>query len=441
MKKRGVLLGLMIIGWLALAGTATPVFAQTNEAQPVVITLTQDGPLTPILLEYVTRGIETAADQQAEAVILQLNTPGGSIDIMNRIVQAMRSSPVPVVVYVAPRNAMAASAGTIITLAGHVAAMAPETTIGAASPVGSQGENIESTEERKIKEVLKASARTLTKNRPDAATQLAEDAIENAKAATVDEALAVGLVDFQARDLNDLLQQLDGRTVELDSHTVTLHTRNAVTVPVNYTAVEQILQTLVDPNLVFLLLAIGIQAILIELSSPGGWVAGFFGAVCLLLAVYGLGLLPVNWFGVLFLILAFVLFILDIKAPTHGALTAAGAGSFIAGALILFNSVRTPGFPGVSVPLVIGTGIFIALSFFVVVSFAIRAQRRPVVTGKEALAGRVGIVRVALNPRGMVQVTGELWQAEVDEAQAPLAEGTRVEVIGVEGLILKVRKL
>lgn len=441
MKKRGALISLFIFLGLFLGWMPAPVRAQTTTAQPVVVTLIQRGPLTPILLEYVERGIEVAAGQQAELIILQIDTPGGSVDIMNRIVQAIRSSPVPVVVYVGPRGAMAASAGTIITLAGHLAAMAPETTIGAASPVGPQGENIPSTEERKVKEILKASVRALTKNRPAEATRLAEDAIETAKAATVDEALATGLVDLQASGLNDLLQQLDGRTVRLDSRQVTLHTRDAAIVAVNYTLVEQVLQTLVDPNLVFLLLAIGVQAILIELSSPGGWVAGFFGAVCLLLAFYGLGVLPVNWFGILFLILAFVLFVLDIKAPTHGALTVAGAGSFIAGALILFNSVRTPGFPGVSVPLVIGTGIFIALSFFVVVSFAIRAQRSPVITGKEALPGRVGIVRLELNPRGMVQVAGELWQAEVEASEAPLPEGARVEVVSVEGLVLKVRKL
>ncbi|NMB90245.1 MAG: nodulation protein NfeD, partial [Chloroflexi bacterium] len=379
---------------------AAPVTAQSDG--PLVLVLTASGPLTPTMSDYIQRGLDRAAGQQAEVVVLQLDTPGGSIDLMNHIVQQIRSSSVPVVVYVSPQNAMAGSAGTIITLAGHLAAMAPETTIGAASPVGSQGEDIGETMESKVKEMLKASARTLTGQRPPEAVQLAQEMIESARAVTVDEAVAVGLVDLRAASLEDLLDQIDGRQVFLNDQTITLHTRGAEVQFLDFTFIEQTLQMLVDPNLVFLLLAIGVQALLIELSSPGGWVAGFIGVLCLILAVYGLGILPVNWFGILLVVLAFALFILDIKAPTHGALTIAGAGSFIAGALILFNGARPPGFPGVSVPLVIGSGIFIAATFFTALTFALRAQRAPVVTGKEAIPGRTGIVRRELNPRGIV---------------------------------------
>ncbi|OGO11575.1 MAG: hypothetical protein A2Z66_02500 [Chloroflexi bacterium RBG_13_66_10] len=184
----------------------------------------------------------------------------------------------------------------------------------------------------------------------------------------------------------------------------------------------------------------GVQAVLIELSSPGGWVAGFVGFVCLALGAYGLGILPVNWFGLAFLIIAFVLFIVDIKAPTHGALTVAGVGSFILGALVLFNSPGTPEFQRVSVPLVVGVGIVTAALFFVVVTFAIRAQRRRVATGIEALIGRVGEARGELNPSGMVQVAGELWSAEVEPGSTSIPGGARVEVVGVDGLRLRVRK-
>ena len=272
---------------------------------------------------------------------------------------------------------MAASAGTILTLAGHVAAMAPETTIGAASPVGSQGEDIGQTMESKVKEILKASIRTLTTERPVEAQKLAEETVDTARAVTVDEALEVGLVDIKADDLEDLLEQLDGRKAVTSTGEVVLRTKGASVYEVQNTVIEQILQLLINPNLVFLLLSIGVQAILIEISSPGGWVAGTIGVACLLLAVYGLGILPVNWFGALFLVLAFVLFILDIKAPTHGALTITGAISFISGALILFNSARVPGFPAVSVPLVIGMGIFIAASFLAMLTFALRALKLP----------------------------------------------------------------
>ncbi|HQL39051.1 MAG TPA: NfeD family protein, partial [Anaerolineaceae bacterium] len=177
------------------------------------------------------------------------------------------------------------------------------------------------------------------------------------------------------------------------------------------------------------------------ISSPGGWVAGFIGIICVALAIYGLGILPVNWFGLIFLILAFVLFIIDIKAPTHGALTAAGIGSFIAGALILFNSVQIPGIPRISVPLVVGTGIVLAVSFSVIVSFAIRALRAPAQMGKQTLVGKLAIVRTALNPRGQVRVGGELWSAElVDEESGPVKEGEAVIVVKADGLQLRVRK-
>jgi len=412
---------------------------QAQGTTPLAVTLIADGPVTPVMAGYIERGLQIARDQKADIVILQLNTPGGSIDVMERIVAAIRNSPIPVVVYVSPRNAMAGSAGTIITLAGHVAAMAPETTIGAASPVGSQGEDIGETMQSKVKEMLKASVRTLTKNRPPEAVQLAEETIEKARAVTADEALEIGLIDLIATDIPDLLNQLDGRKVIVLGEEVVVKSRGAIERPVQNTLIEQVLQLLVNPNLVFLLLSIGVQAILIELSSPGGWVAGFVGVVCLILAIYGLGILPVNWFGILFIMLAFVLFILEIKTPTIGALTVAGAISFIVGALVLFNSARLPGFPAVSTPLVIGMGIFIAASFLAIVTFAIRAQHAPIRTGRESIIGQSGTVIENLNPRGTVQVSGETWWAE-SEDNSFIPEGARIQVVRVEGLRLIVRK-
>ena len=198
---------------------------------------------------------------------------------------------------------------------------------------------------------------------------------------------------------------------------------------------------LTNPNIVFILLSIGVQAILIEISSPGGWVAGTIGVILLALAVYGLGILPVNWFGIVFLLIAFILFILDIKAPTHGALTTAGVASFIAGALILFNSARVPGFPRVSVGLVIGMGIFIGLTFFAVVMIGIRALKKPIITGRESLAGREGYVVVRLDPNGIVQVAGEQWSASLAAGEKPLRQGEKVRVERVEGVRLIVRRL
>jgi membrane-bound serine protease (ClpP class) len=341
-----------------------------------------------------------------------------------------------VVVYVFPRGANAASAGTVITLAGHASAMAPETTIGAASPVTGAGENLTSTMDTKVKEVLKAKVRALAAGRPPEAIALAEATVEAAKAATAAEAHAIGLVDFLANDVGDLLRQLDGFEVQVAGETRTLRTGGLAVQEAGMNLVEQALQLLTNPNVVFLLLSLGAQAILIELASPGGWVAGFVGATALALAFYGLGVLPVNWFGLVFIGLAFVLFIMEVNAPTHGGLAGAGTASLIAGGLVLFNSPGSPAFLRVSVPLVVVTSLVLAALFVVVVGFAVRAQRRPVMVGVEALIGQEGEWRA---PQ-MVHVAGEDWSAEpVESSGAPLQTGQRVVVAAVRGLKLLVR--
>jgi membrane-bound serine protease (ClpP class) len=319
--------------------------------------------------------------------------------------------------------------------------MAPETIIGAASPVGGQGEDLGETLKAKEIEALKATVRTLAGRRSDEAIALAESTIEEAKAASAKEALEVGLVDFIASDLDDLLAQLDGFEVHLTDGSRKLETTNATTETVEASFIEQFLAMLTNPNIVFLLIAIGAQAIFIELGSPGGWVAGYIGVVCLALAGYGLGWLPVNWFGIVFLVTSFVLFILDIKAPTHGALTAAGIASFIVGALVLFNSPGTPQALRVSVPLVILVGLVLGAMFGVLVGFGIRAMRTPIRAGAEALVGKTGTATTVFQPSGQVQVGSELWSAEADQASGKIRKGDRVEVVEVKGLRLKVRKL
>jgi membrane-bound serine protease (ClpP class) len=433
---------IVFLVWLTLLSLSLvlsqPAHAQTNT--PQIVVLTADGPITPAMAQYLSRGIKIAERQGAIALIFQLNTPGGSIDTMTEMEQTILASTIPVIVYVSPSGAMAASAGTIVTLSGHVSAMAPNTTIGAASPVGSQGENLATTEELKVKNALAATARSLTQRRGPTAEALAEDTIMKAVAVSSSEALQAGLIDYISTDLNNLRSQLDGFTVTVAGQPVTLHTANATFEPINISLIEQTLLIVTDPNIVFLLITIGVQAIIIEISSPGGWVAGFIGVVCLGLATYGLGILPVNWFGLLFIVTSFVLFILDIKAPTHGALTAAGIGSLIVGALVLFNTPVTPSFQHVSVPLVIGVSSVSGAIFFVIMMIAVRAQRTPIRTGEESMPGRVGIARTNLAPNGSVQVGGELWSAELEDGGTKLPAGTRVEVVRVDGLHLIVRK-
>ncbi len=415
--------------------------AQTQAEMPLAMVLTADGAITPTMTEYLRRGIRLAEQRGAEVLIFQLNTPGGGVDVMGDIVEIIRASQIPVVVYVAPRGAVAGSAGTVITLAGHVAAMAPETAIGAASPVGAQGEDIGETMEAKVKEILKAQVRSLAEGRGIDAVALAEATIEDATAVSASEALEVGLVDFIASDVNDLLSQMDGFTVETMEGQRTLQTANAEVSSMELTLIEQLLSVLTNPNIVFILLTIGVQAILIELSNPGGWVAGFIGVVCLALATYGLGVLPVNWFGLIFLATAFVLFLLDLKTPTLGALTAAGVGSLIVGALVLFNSPATPQFQRVSVPLVIVSSLITGGIFAIALAFAIRAQRTPIRTGRAAQVGRVGVVRdeIPAFGSGSVQVGGELWSAESAQGVS-ITPGSRVEVLDVSGNRLRVKE-
>lgn len=441
MLKR--ILSLTLISFvISIALTAIPDFSDASYQTdaPLILHLTANGPIAPAMAEYLARGIERAENDNAELLLLQLDTPGGTLDSMNAMVKDIRASNVPVVVYVAPQGAMAASAGAVITLAGHVSAMAPETSIGAASPVGGEGEDLGETLEAKQKNILRATVRSLTINRGEEAVRLAEEMIETAEAVSATEALEVSLIDFIAEDVEDLLGQLDGLTVSTSFDEVILNTSGAIVSEISQSFIEQLLSILTNPNIVFLLLTIGVQAILIEISSPGGWVAGFLGAVCLALAAYGIGVLPVNWFGAIFLVIAFVLFILDIKAPTHGALTAAGVASLIVGTLVLFNSPSVPNFQRVSVPLVVGVSVGTGLVFFVILGFALRAQRAPVRTGMESLVGRVGTVRKDLDPIGLVQVGGEQWTAEALIPGELIPREASVEVIEVSGLRLKVRR-
>ena len=413
---------------------------QAAGSAPVALVMTIDGAITQATQEYMARGIQTAEQEKVEVIILQLNTPGGDILSMTAMTEAMRASTVPVVVYVTPRGAMAASAGTVITLAAHAAAMAPETIIGAASPVGSGGEDLGQTELAKQENAMVAKVDAFTERRGPQAVALAESTITSAKAVSSTQALQAHLVDFSATNLNDLLRQLDGFTVQMPNGPLTLHTADIIQQELPMSMIEQLLQLLIDPNIVFLLLAIGLQALLIELTHPGAWLPAFFGVVCLALGAYGLGFLPVNWFGLIFMVTAFVLFILDIKAPTHGALTIAGIVSFIVGALVLFNSPGTPHFQNVSVPLVLFVGVFIGLIFAVILGFALRAQSRPVITGSARLEGQTGYAVSEIDPSGQAQLAGELWSVDLVDPVGSIHRGDRVEVVRVEGLRLKVRK-
>lgn len=430
MRKRTFLRALL---WLALACT---VLAGTVHGQtPTINLLDIKGPVTPIMQSYIDRGIQASVESGAVCLIVQLDTLGGSVNVMGEVVKEIQRANMPVVIYIAPAGATAASAGTLVTLAGHVAAMAPGTTIGALSPVGPQGEELPETAKTKEVEWLVANARSLASRRGESAVAWAEKAVRESAVATADEALKLGVVDIVATDLNDLVAQLDGREVQLAYRKVTLRTSGAQVNRLPMTLIESFLHIITDPNIAFILMTIGINAIIFELSSPGGYVLGITGVICLVLAFYAFGVLSVDYTGLALIALAFVLFVLDVITPTEGVLTAGGMVAFLLGAIVLFNTSLYPISGTLIFTVTLATGVFFAF----VVSKAIGAQSRPVAVGAEMLVDQVATARSRLDPQGTVWVEGELWDAIATDG--PVAPGEQVKIVGIEGLCLHVRPL
>ena len=440
-KLRYLFLYALMAGLALIVAAASHANAQTGE----VIELEVSGPITTATAGYLERGIREAEASGATAVVLLLDTPGGLLDATQEIVQLFLASDVPIVVYVTPRGAQAASAGSIITMSGQIAAMAPETVIGAASPVGEGGAELEETIFRKVSEDLKATTRNLTAHRGEEASKLAEAMIEDARAVTALEALDSGLIDVIADDVPDLLQQIDGMTVEINGSPHVLSTASAPQRAIRPSLIEQLLLALANPVLLGILLALGVQAILIELSSPGGWVAGLIGVLAIGLALYGLGQLPVNWLGLGLIVIAFVLFLMEVKAATHGALAATGTLLLIGGLLVLFNTPAVPDFLSISIPAAIALGGGTAVFFLFIAGKALRAQRIQSTTGAEGLLGQIGPVRSSFSSTsfkapysGTIFVAGELWRAQSDEK---MQRGEEVVVTGMDGFTLRVKRL
>jgi len=419
----------LVVSLLVGQGTAA---AHAQDTAPQIVLVEATGPVSPPFASYIRRGIDEADRLNAEAMILMLDTPGGSVDTTFKIIQDIRSSDVPVIVYVGPAGAKAASAGLLITLAGHAAAMAPETAIGASSPIDASGQDLPSTAQQKAEEYLSAQARALAERRGEAAVQLASDAVTAARAASYREAFDAGLVDFIANDVTDLLRQLDGYEVEVAGRARTLQTAQSVIVPFEMTVLESILLILTDPNIVALLLAIGPLLIIVEIRTPGGWVAGTLGAICTGLALYGLGVLPVNWLGIIFIVLALVLFVLEVTTPTSGALAAAAVTSMVIGAIILFNTPEVEPFGELSIPLIVGQSVILGVIFAFFAIMVVRSQRKQVTTGYEGLVGKIGRVTADIDPVGMVLVWGERWEAESEHGQRFMV-GSEVKVVRARG--------
>jgi membrane-bound serine protease (ClpP class) len=403
--------------------------------QPRVILIHLDDTIQPISADYMARGLEAAATQHANAVLIEIDTPGGLLDSMRKMVSKVIASPVPVIVYVAPAGARAGSAGFFLLEAADVAAMAPGSNAGAAHPVV-MGAKLDDTMKQKLENDTAAFLRSYVARR-GRNVQAAEDAVRSSKSYSDQEALQLKLIDLVAPDNASLLNDIDGRTItRFDGSKVVLHTRGAELVAVDPTLREEILDRLTDPNLAMLVLMVGGLLIYVEFNTPGTIIPGTLGTILVLLAVFGLNLLPVRYTSVMLLVAAFALLILEAHFATHGVLAAAGILCLVIGALTLVDG------PIPELRVHLATALSAGLAFGLITVFllrlALRARRSKVRMGGDAMIGLTAVVTQTLAPTGQVLVNGELWQAE---STTPAAPGEQVRVRGLRDLTLLVERV
>ena len=430
----------LLILLLTAAALYTSPVPTTRAASSEIHVLSIDGVINPLTSRYLERGLREAADAQAQAVIVRLNTPGGLESSMREMTQALLNSPVPTVVYVTPPGGRAASAGMFITIAAHVAAMAPGTNIGAAHPVG-LGEQTDPVMAEKLANDAAALARSIANSRGRNAVW-AEAAVRESVSITAEEALDQNVIDLVARDMNDLLAQLDGRSVTTAAGTVTLETADVSLVERPMSFPERLLQTITDPNIAYVLFTIGVIGIIAELYNPGSLFPGITGGISLIMAFVAFGSLPLNWAGLLLLLVAIGLFIAELSTEGIGILAVGGIIAFVLGSLLLYTPITpvAPTMPVVQVsPWLVavmagGFGGF----FLLVLRALVVARRQPVTTGIQALIGRSGLALTDLAPMGTVRLDSEVWSA-IAEGE-PIAAGQEVQVVRVEGVTLRVKR-
>ena len=387
-----------------------------------------DGSINPVVSDYISEGIEKAHQENAACLIIGLNTPGGLLQSTRVIVSSILRSPVPVVVYVSPGGAHAGSAGVFIVMAAHVAAMAPGTNIGAAHPVG-MGQQPDSIMNEKGVNDAAAFIRSIADKR-NRNVEWAEDAVRHSVSLTEKEALEKRVIDLIAGNDQDLLNQLDGKQVELETGMVTLHTKGARLVTQEMSFVEKLLNILSDPNISYIIMLLGLYGILFELFSPGAILPGIVGVIALVLAFYSMHVLPINYAGLALIVFSIILFLLELKVVSHGLLAIGGVVSLLLGSMLLFRSNSSLELVRVSRSVIISATLVSALFFLFVIGVALKAQRRKPITGIEGMIGAKAEALEPLDPTGSVRLQGEIWNAEslagrIDKGETVLVKGIR----------------
>jgi membrane-bound serine protease (ClpP class) len=431
---------LLVVGILALPSESAPEPPSTQE--PAVHRITVDGVIGPATARFILRAIGRAEDARTEALVIQLDTPGGLLTSTGQITRAILNAKIPVVVYVAPRGARAASAGVFVTYAAHIAAMAPATHMGAATPVPLGDRPAEDGERREADRAMRekitsdavANLRAMARRRGRNA-EWAEKAVREAVSITEEEAVRLNVVEVIAEDFGDLLRKIDGRTADTDLGPRVLRTARARVTDVAMDSTERFLSLLSDPNIGFILMNLGILGLMVELYNPGAVLPGVVGGIALILGLTSFAILEVNVAGLLLIAFAVLLFIADVNMPGHGVLTVGGVIAFIFGAVLLTE--RTAPVLAISIRLIVAMAALLAGFMFFAVGAGVRAQRAPPRSGGARLLGAVGVARSPLDPEGIVHVQGELWSAVA--AEGPIAEGQPVRVVGQDGLRLRVR--
>lgn len=432
----GVLIGLVCALFVFPVGS----HAASAVAKAQVDTVVLNGEINAASQHFLTGAITTAEHDGAQALVIQINTPGGDIAAMQAIISAELSSTVPIISYISPSGSYAASAGAFVALAAHVAAMAPSTTIGASSPVNGDGSDLAATEKAKVESVLTTDM-TNIQQRYKRQVAPAVNMIIKATSYGDQQAMDLGIIDLRASNFNDLLARLDGRLVILaDGQSVILHTANASIQDLNPSVLDNLYALLIDPNVIFLLFLVAMIGIFIEISHPGAIVPGVTGSIALLLFLFSAGTLSPNWAGLALMVLALVLLILDVRLPTHGVLTIGAVISLIVGALLFFNTGGPYQGAQVHPLLIYGAGLLVGLVGLYVAVVILRLQQKPVsLTGVEGMIGRRVTALTPLEPEGRVSYGGEDWSAILDPPAVTVDAGSELYIVSVEGLHLRVQ--